>query len=67
MGKRKKLICLCLSCNNTLEYIFKLILNTHITTAVMLNHFSVPRTMFFEQMQIWVLVLDDFAGPKLLR
>ena len=36
---------------------------TNIITAVMLNHFSMPRTMFFELIQIWILVFDDFAGP----
>ena len=36
---------------------------TNIITAVMMNHFSTPKTMFLELMLLWVLVFDDFEGP----
>ena len=35
---------------------------TNIITAVMLNHFSTPRTVFLKKLHFWVLIFDDFEG-----
>ena len=38
----------------------------NIITAVMLNYFFMPRTMFIDWVKICFLFFDDFAGPQRL-